>query len=103
MLPDASRDANISENSYENRSTSWKAACAKFRDFWPESLPMPDTAIAEVKRYPGLPKDSLISRSALRFASRQNAEMNAQEAPLVDNSGLAWYQKRQNHYKRQIH
>jgi hypothetical protein len=29
------------------------------------------TAIAEFKRCPGLPKDSLISRLTLRFASRQ--------------------------------
>ena len=49
------------------------------------------TAIAEVKRYPGLPKDSLISRLTLRFASRQNAlRMNAQKRlSLADNSDLA--------------
>lgn len=34
---------------------------------------------AIVKRYPGLPKDSLKSRLTLRFASRQNAHMNAKK------------------------
>ena len=59
------------------------------------------TAIAEVKRYPGLSKDSLISRLTLECASRQIAPPNTVGSELF--AGARRRLGQLDEYRRSLH